>query len=53
MRAVTVTPGSSGTARLEEVAEPEVGLGSVVVETMRVADRLGAHTSRHEATGVG
>jgi glucose 1-dehydrogenase len=36
MRAVTVTPGSSGTARLEDVAEPEVGLGSVVVESLAV-----------------
>jgi len=36
MRAVTVIPGSSGTARLDEVAEPEVGLGSVVVETLAV-----------------
>ena len=36
MRAVTVTPGSAGTARLEEVPEPEDGLGSVVVETLAV-----------------
>ena len=34
MRAVTVVPGSPGSARLEEVTEPEPSLGSVLVEAI-------------------
>ena len=36
MRAVTVIPGSAGSAMLDEVPEPGVELGSVVVETLAV-----------------
>jgi len=36
MRAVTVTPGTSGSAALEELAEPAEDQGSVLVETMAV-----------------
>ncbi len=36
MRAVTVVPGAAGSARLEEVPEPDVALGSVVVEALAV-----------------
>jgi len=34
MKAVTVIPGSPGSARLEDVSEPGVELGSVVVEAL-------------------
>jgi len=34
MDAVTVEPGTAGSARLEDVREPDVGLGSVVVEAL-------------------
>jgi threonine dehydrogenase-like Zn-dependent dehydrogenase len=34
MRAVTVLPGTPGSARCEDVAEPNVGLGSVLVEAL-------------------
>src|SRR5689334_4899118 len=36
MRAVTVVPGSAGSARLDEVPEPEPELGSVLVEAVAV-----------------
>lgn len=36
MQAVTVVPGSAGSARLDEVSEPGVQLGSVVIETLAV-----------------
>ena len=36
MRAVTVIPGTSGSAKLEEVPEPDAALGSVVVEALAV-----------------
>ena len=36
MRAVTVIPGSSGSAQLEEVPEPGAELGSVLVEALAV-----------------
>lgn len=36
MRAVTVLPGSSGSARLEDVAEPGGELGSILVEALAV-----------------
>ncbi|MFZ0090916.1 MAG: glucose 1-dehydrogenase [Solirubrobacteraceae bacterium] len=36
MRAVTVVPGSSGSTRLDEVAEPSPELGSVLVEALAV-----------------
>ncbi len=36
MRAVTVSPGSPGSARLDQVAEPGVELGSVLVEGLAV-----------------
>ena len=34
MKAVTVTPGTAGSVRLEEVPEPDVGQGSVLVEAV-------------------
>jgi threonine dehydrogenase-like Zn-dependent dehydrogenase len=36
MRAVTVIPGTPGSAKLEEVPEPDAALGSVVVEALAV-----------------
>jgi glucose 1-dehydrogenase len=36
VRAVTVTPGSPGSARLDEVGEPAAELGSVLVEALAV-----------------
>ena len=36
MQAVTVVPGTAGSARFESVAEPDPGLGSVVVEALAV-----------------
>jgi glucose 1-dehydrogenase len=36
MQAVTVVPGNPGSARLDEVAEPDVELGAVVVEALAV-----------------
>ena len=36
MKAVTMAPGIAGSVRLEEVAEPDAGLGSVVVEALAV-----------------
>ena len=36
MKAVTVAPGIAGSVRLEEVAEPDAALGSVVVEALAV-----------------
>ena len=36
MRAVTVIPGTAGSARLEEVPEPGAELGSVLVEALAV-----------------
>jgi glucose 1-dehydrogenase len=34
MRAVTVQPGTAGSLRVEEVPEPDAGLGSVLVEAL-------------------
>jgi hypothetical protein len=34
MKAVTVAPGIAGSVRLEELAEPDAALGSVVVEAL-------------------
>lgn len=34
MKAVTVTPGTAGSVRLEDVPEPDAALGSVVVEAL-------------------
>ena len=36
MRAVTVVPGTAGSLRVEEVPEPDPGLGSVLVEALAV-----------------
>ncbi len=36
MQAVTVVPGAAGTARVDDVAEPGVELGSVLVEALAV-----------------
>jgi threonine dehydrogenase-like Zn-dependent dehydrogenase len=36
MKAVTVTPGTAGSVRLEEVPEPAAALGSVLVEALAV-----------------
>ncbi len=36
MKAVTVTPGTAGSVRLEEVPEPDAALGSVVVEALAI-----------------
>ncbi|MGI8449027.1 MAG: alcohol dehydrogenase catalytic domain-containing protein, partial [Streptosporangiaceae bacterium] len=36
MKAVTVTPGTAGSVRLEEVPEPDAALGSVLVEALAV-----------------
>jgi glucose 1-dehydrogenase len=36
MKAVTVAPGTAGSARLEEVPEPDPALGSMVVEALAV-----------------
>ena len=36
MRAVTVIPGTAGSARLDDVPEPDAALGSVVVEALAV-----------------
>jgi glucose 1-dehydrogenase len=36
LRAVTVIPGSAGSALLEEVPEPSAELGSVLVESLAV-----------------
>jgi D-arabinose 1-dehydrogenase-like Zn-dependent alcohol dehydrogenase len=36
MRAVTVVPGTSGSLRIDEVPEPDVRLGSVLVEALAV-----------------
>ncbi len=36
MKAVTVAPGTAGSARLEEVPEPDPALGSMVVEALDV-----------------
>jgi threonine dehydrogenase-like Zn-dependent dehydrogenase len=36
LRAVTVIPGTAGSARLDDVAEPAIELGSVVVEALAV-----------------
>jgi threonine dehydrogenase-like Zn-dependent dehydrogenase len=36
MKAVTVAPGIAESVRLEEVAEPDAALGSVVVEALAV-----------------
>ena len=36
MHAVTVVPGTGGSARLDHVPEPEAGLGSVLVEALTV-----------------
>jgi len=36
MRAVTVVPGSTGSARLDDVAEPDAALGAVLVEALAV-----------------
>jgi glucose 1-dehydrogenase len=38
VKAITVEPGKPGTARLDEVPEPEVRDGSVIVECTGVAD---------------
>jgi glucose 1-dehydrogenase len=34
MKAVTVAPGTAGSVRLEDVPEPDVSLGSMVVEAL-------------------
>ncbi len=36
MEAVTVAPGTAGSARLEEVPEPDAAMGPVVVESLAV-----------------
>ena len=36
MQAVTVVPGTAGSARLDDVPEPGAELGSVVVEALAV-----------------
>src|SRR4051794_37795514 len=36
MRAVTVVPGTTGSLRVEDVPEPDTGLGSVLVEALAV-----------------
>ncbi len=36
MRAITVTPGTPGSLRLDDVAEPDITEGSVLVETVAV-----------------
>ena len=36
MRAVTVVPGTAGSLLVEEVPEPDVRLGSVLVEALAV-----------------
>ena len=36
MQAVTVVPGTAGSARLDQVPEPAADLGSVVVEALAV-----------------
>ncbi|MEO5768529.1 MAG: alcohol dehydrogenase catalytic domain-containing protein, partial [Polyangia bacterium] len=36
MRAITVTPGKAQSARLDDVAEPEPGDGTVLVQTLAV-----------------
>ena len=36
MQSVTVVPGTKGTARLEAVVDPALGLGSVVVDALAV-----------------
>ena len=36
MKAVTVTPGTAGSVRLEDVPEPDVALGPVLVEALAV-----------------
>lgn len=36
MRALVVTPGISGTARVQDVPEPSVGAGEVLVETLGI-----------------
>jgi NADPH:quinone reductase-like Zn-dependent oxidoreductase len=36
MKAVTLAPGIAGSVRLEEVPEPDVALGSVLVEALAV-----------------
>jgi glucose 1-dehydrogenase len=36
MQAVTVVPGTAGSAKLDEVPEPAADLGSVVVEALAV-----------------
>ena len=36
MKAVTVTPGTAGSVRLEDVPEPDAALGSVLVEALAV-----------------
>ena len=34
MKAVTVTPGTAGSVRLEDVPEPDAALGPVLVEAL-------------------
>jgi threonine dehydrogenase-like Zn-dependent dehydrogenase len=36
MQAVTVVPGTAGSTRLDDVAEPSAALGSVLVETLAI-----------------
>ena len=36
MKAVTVTPGTTGSVRLEDVPEPDIALGSVLVEALAI-----------------
>ena len=36
MKAVTVTPGTARSVRLEEVPEPDAALGSVLVEALAI-----------------
>ena len=36
MRAVTVVPGTAGSLQVEDISEPDVRLGSVLVEALAV-----------------
>jgi threonine dehydrogenase-like Zn-dependent dehydrogenase len=51
MLAVTVVPGTAGSARLDDVAEPDADLGSVVVEALAVGVCGTIWRSRADSTG--
>jgi glucose 1-dehydrogenase len=63
MRALTVRPGEAGSARLEDIAEPAVGDGAVLVQTLAigicgtdreiVAGTYGAAPPRHDRLVLG